>query len=527
VTERTSEGADRRELALFSLGLAALTAFILWLSDGVVLFTRPLWVDEWLTMYVAQRSSPVAVIGDLVNGADAGASLFHLAVWSIRGVVGSLSPTFLRAMSLLCAFGALVLVYAVLRRHFSSHASVAGVLAVGSHRLVVAHEFEARFYGPWLLCCAFFAWSLSLNQRLGASRRRQSIVALAAILLCTVHWYGIITLGLMSSAVVASYGRRWREGLRLVAPGAAGVVALLLVAPLAFGQRGAYTVPTWLPDFHVSQIPALSNLFWLAAVPLLATVALLAGVMLRWRRTAGPSAANVARDAFQDAGVLALSSLLLMPLALAALSIMGQPSMLDRYALPAALGWGPWVALALELLGRWPARVFSIVLAWFWFVSFTKEASVKRAFASAVHWRAEALRQGEASGLPVAFQSINTMYPVVGESWMRRSSAVFLELSDSTLNAIIPARYRNYWFTRAVRLERDIARVHARRFGFPRLASQTALDTTPRFLLLAPVDRLPPGVGGIEAFGRAVFPHHRVVPVLPDLYLFERVPPGR
>lgn len=521
MTEHTSEGADRRELLLVSLGLAALTAFILWLSDGVVLFTRPLWVDEWLTVYVAQRSSPLTVIADLAKGADAGASLFHLTMWSIRSIVGSLSPTFLRAMSLVCAFGTLVLTYAVLRRRFSPHASVAGVLAVGSHRLVVAHEFEARFYGPWLLCCAFFAWSLSLNQR-GGSRRRQAVVAVAAILLCTVHWYGIITLGLMSSAVVASYGRRWREGLRLVAPSAAGVVALLIVAPLAIGQRGAYTVPTWLPDFHVSQISVLSKVFWLATVPLLASVALLAGVILRRWKAVAPTASDVARGAVHDAGVLALASLALMPLALAVLSIIGQPSMLDRYAIPAALAWGPWVAFAMELLGRWPARVFSLVLTWFWFVSFTKEASLKRTFASAVQWRVEALRQAKGTGLPIAFQSINTMYPVVGKNWMRESSAVFLDLSDSTLNAIIPAQYRSHWFTRAVRLERDIARVHARRFGFPRLATQTALDTTSRFLLFAPVDRLPPGVGGIEGFGRAVFPHHRVVPLLPDVYLFER-----
>jgi hypothetical protein len=515
-----------RELALFSVGLAALVAFVLWLSDGYILFTRPLWVDEWLTMYVTQRSSPVSVIGDLASGADGGASLFHLAVWGIRRIVAPLSPTALRAIALVCVFGALVLMYAVLRRRFSRDASVAGVLAVGSHRLIVFHEFEGRFYGPWLLCCVFYAWALSLNQRSGSSRRRdQLLLAVSAILLCTVHWYGVITLGLMAGSVVLSYGRRWRDGLRLIAPSVAGILALLIVMPLAIGESRALSVSTWVPDFEYSQVQKLVSVFWFSTVPPLATIALVAAVVISRLRSSAPAPTEIVRGALSDAGVLALLALALMPLALAVPSILGQPSMLDRYAIATLLAWGPWVALAMQLLGRWPARVFSALMAWFWFASYTRQANSMRPFAAAVHQGAVTLDRVKATHLPIVFQSINVMYAVVGENWTRDSS-LFLDLSDSTLFAMIPAPLRANWFTKAVRVERDFARVHARRFGFPRLATPTALDTVSRFLLYVPEHRLPPGVG-VEAFGRALFPKHRMTTAMPDLYLFQRQPTAR
>jgi hypothetical protein len=216
-----------------------------------------------------------------------------------------------------------------------------------------------------------------------------------------------------------------------------------------------------------------------------------------------------------------------MPLALAAVSIMGQPSMLSRYAITAALAWGPWVAFAMELLGRWPARVSRIVFAWFLFVSFTKEANDKRAFASGVDQTLGVLRQTQGAGMPVVFQSIHVMYPVLGESWGRDSSAVFLDLPDSTFAALFPAGTRLEQLNRGTITERDLARVHAKRFGFPKLASQGVLDTTRRFLLLAPQRRLPPGLRGVEQFGRAVFPNHRLTHLHPELSLLERRPDAR
>ena len=326
----------------------------------------------------------------------------------------------------------------------------------------------------------------------------------------------------MVTAVVASYGRRWREGLRVVAPAAACIPALIAITPLALGQKHAFTVPAWIADFQVGQIWGLSRYYWQAAVPLLATLALVAGVILRWSRPDRPSAAAVAKSAATDPGIVALTSLALMPLALAALSLIGQPSMITRYAIPAALAWGPWIAFAVELLGRWPARVARIVLAVFWFSTYAKEVDRKRAFTRGVQQMLVEMRQAELTRLPVVFQSIHVMYPVLGVNWGRGTHGVFLELPDSTMDAIFPPHTWLYNLNKGIRVERDQARVHLRRFGFPPLASQRSQDTTARFLLLAPVARLPAGYPRVEDFGRAVLPHHRLIQVLPDLWLAER-----
>ena len=512
----TASGASRRELARFAVGLVLLVIAVLFLSRGWVLFTRPLWVDEWFTVLVASHASPVDVIADLRHGADGGAGLFHLLVWGLRAVTGELSPVALRAMSLIFMLGALCFAYAVLRRRFSRDATVVGVLAVGSHSLVVAHAFEGRFYGLWLLCCAMYAWSL------GVSRRRDLSVAIAAILLTSSHWYGIISLALMSGAAVVAHGRAWRQGIRLVIPSAAGAVTLLAIAPLARGQRAAVTVNSWIADFDIGQIRGLANLFWVAAVPFIAAIVLLVALYLRQSSHVRPEHGETTRVILSEPGIVALASLGLMPLALAMVSAAGLPSMIGRYSLPAALAWAPLAALAAALLTRWSARTFAIVLIVFWLSSYAREAARQRAFDFGVRHERDLVASAVTSGLPIVFQSLHTMYPSLAATRGAGAKVSFLDLPDSTLRALFPVESRYYQINKGVTLERDFARVHAARFGFPKLVSQATLDTTTRFLFVATAVRIPTGVGDATALAREVFPHHRVVALTEDLLLLER-----
>jgi hypothetical protein len=519
VNEGESEAATRREIAAVALALLALIAAVLWLTRGAILFTRPLWVDEWFTVLVASHPSPVDVVADLKHGADGGPSLIHLIVWALRAVAGPPSPTLLRAMSLIFVWSALCVVYVVVRRRFSPSASIAGVLAVGSHELVVAHAFEARFYALWLVCCALYAWSL------GAQRHRNVKIAMAAIVLVTSHWFGIVTLGLMASAIVLSRGRRWRDGVRLVAPSVAGLVALVAVWPLMAGQRAAMTVNSWIPDTTAPRLSGLSSAYWTATVPLLAAAALAVAAAIAWRRDRGralPALAAPARSALDEAGVAALASLALMPIVLVAMAFFGQPWVLGRYAISAALAWAPFVAYAMTLLGRWPARVFALILTGFWFVSFRAEVRRKSAFAIGVRQEGNLLRHAMALGLPVVFQSLHTMYPQVAERRAWGAAVRYLALPDSTFDALFPPGTSAFQSSKAARLERDFARVHAMRFGFPLLATQAELDTLTRFLLLATPVRLGNGADGVTALAAAAFPRHRVVPLEENLLLLER-----
>lgn len=494
--------------------LVAAVALALFASDGGVLLWRPLWVDEVHTMLVADRASPVDVIADLANGADFGPPLVPLAAWALRHVVPQLTPTMLRLASLACVLGALLLVYSVLRKRFGVEASLAGVLAVGTQELVIAHSFEGRFYGPWLLCIAFVAWTLS------APRPRWTL-AVASVLLCTVHWYGVIALSLMLAAVVALHWRGWRSAIMEVLPASAGFVALAACIPLSLGQRQALSVSTWVPDFTFAQLTVLLTALWGSAVPVVGMLAFAVGAIAR-RAMRGHSLAEPLRSAGQQPGVVAVLSLALMPLVLAALSAAGQPSMLGRYNIPAVLAWAPLIALGAEAIGRWPSRLLAAWLLWLWLPGYAREARRKRAFDVGVRQAATSYRKATESNVPVVFMSMHTLYAVSALHPKERSSLAFLELTDSTLFALFGGDARFQRLNKGVHVEMDVVRVHARRFGFPQVAKQSYLQLAPRFALVAPAPDLPSGYSTVEAYGRALFPGHCVHTVAEGVTLFVR-----
>ena len=505
------------ELGLVALALSALTGLVLFLTDGVILFTRPFWVDEWFTVLVARRDSVAQLIGDLHAGADGGTGLFHGLIWAMHRVGVPLSPLALRAFSLACVVGALLLLYAVLRSRTRAEAAIGGVLAAGAHPLVVAHSYEARFYGPWLLCATLYAWTL--GRTFDHAARARAMQAIAAVLLCAVHFYGVISLVLMIAAVVVSRSRaRVPESLRALRPSLAGFVAVLLIIPLAMGQRAAFGVRSWIPEFTIGQLGALLAEFWVAGVPLLVVVALAIGWWVR--RGTTPSLRVVAVDVLSHPGIAALLGLALVPFALAVVSIAGQPSMLSRYAVTAALVWGPLAAVALQYLGRTPARIARLLFVWFWLVSYTSEVRAKLRFAAEV----SASRQAVASvpgGVPILTPSVHLLYPVAAESLGGTARLNFLELPDSLLDRAFSATERRSR-TKFVITERDLARVHAGRFGFPAVMRPAAVDSLQEFAVLGSRLRFAPAFGDLSDFARRVFPAHQVTVVTDVLALFRR-----
>jgi hypothetical protein len=513
--------SPRARVAIFAGGLLTLLTLVLLLSDGGILITRPFWVDEVLTVLVAGRSSPIEVLADLGHGADGGASLFHLSMWLLDKLTGGLTPTAVRMLSLLCIVGALIVVFALLARRFSGTASAAGTLAVGANALVIEHSYEGRFYGPWLLCLALVAWALGRRQET-PTRRNAIALAVIAFALCTIHFYGIVTLAIMIVAVIVSRGSRWRDVIPEVKPASAGLLALPIIVPLALAQRQAYSVPSWLPDFSVDQLTGILGDFWMATVPFAAAVIIVVAILMLRRRGDATRLERV-RLPFEDAGVVSLIALATTPVALASLSVVGQPSMLPRYGIGAALAWAPWVAVAATLGGRWIGRVMIIGIAWYWFVGYTKEVRLKHGYANALRATAGAYQQARigGEGLPIVFSSIHVMYPLLTDARGADARALFLDVPDSTFDRLFPDSTRLGQANRIVVLERDLARVHRDRFGIPGLAPLDELARVDRFLLLAPEGRLPEGFRGVDHFAKAMFPRHQLRRLMADLSLLE------
>jgi hypothetical protein len=390
--------------------------------------------------------------------------------------------------------------------------------------MVIIQAFQIRFYGLWLLCCALFAWSLSVQ------RRRSTMIAITAVLVTTSHWYGVFSLGLMVAAAACSQLPRWRAGVRLVAPSAVAAVAFAAILPLAAGQRGATTVNSWIPEFTIAQLHGIVAAFWVTSVPILGLLGVAFGVGRVWREGGRPAVVGQARATVTEPGVAALIALGFMPLVLVALSLLGQPSMLQRYGLPAALAWAPLVAFGMEMLGQWSGAFFAVALTPAWLAMFSNEATGSRIDAARDRELTAQLQRASAMQLPVVFASIHDMYPQYAGHRDTRLSVRYLDLPDSAVRRIFAAGDPNAGSSKSVRLERDFARVHARRYGFPVLATQADLDTVPRFVLVA-TSVTGAGSDTLTALPAAAFPHHRVARLEGRLLLLERASsdnrPGR
>jgi hypothetical protein len=221
-----------------------------------------------------------------------------------------------------------------------------------------------------------------------------------------------------------------------------------------------------------------------------------------------------------------MAALALMPVALIAISAVLQPSMLDRYGIVAVIAWAPLVAMATTSLQPIARAASAAALILVLFQNGQRVIAARREFAADVGAASRVFEGAKTRRVPIVFWGLHSIYPVAGPPRQRTSDTVarYLDLPDSSLAALFPGADMEP-VRKKYRLDRDQARGHARTYGFPVLATQAQLDSTPAFLLLAGAMSLPGGYKRPEAFGRALFPRHRVTRVDSMLSLFERVSP--
>lgn len=522
--ERRAAPVTARERSVVALTLAGIVAF-LFAAGGEILWTRPLWFDEiCCTLFVVEgASSPLDVVRRVARGEDYAPPLLHLMVWASGRIAGGVTPIVLRTMSLACVCGALFLLYSALRRSFERAPSAAGVLAVASHALVVAHAFEGRYYGPWILFASTFAWTLGMDGGAARSSRRNIAQSIASIFLATIHWFGVLSLALMCGAAVLARGGSWRERLRFIAPSVAGFIAFFACLPLVLTHRASALEidALWIPGLSAAQLGVIVRLFFLSTVPVLGVVLLLVDAL----REPGPkpSVGSSLRHALRDPSMAALASLALFPAVLVLVSLVLQPSMLDRYAILTVLAWAPLVALAVTSLNGAARIVVVLFVAALVALAGRRAVAEKREFAAMARLNAEAYAQALTMNRPIVFASLHTAYPVAGPRRKERR-ALFVELPDSTIQEMIP-QPRLGWLRRHVMVERNIARGHARTYGFPVLVSQSQLDTISSFVLVGPDESFPRLYKRFDLFVGKVFPRHRGRRLTPNLALLEREAP--
>jgi hypothetical protein len=484
-------------------------------NDLWVLFTRPFWLDEWHTILVARRDSLQQVFSDLYNGSDFGPPLTHIIAWSYGRIFG-LTPVSLRLLALTFVVAGLVLLFFALRRRFDTMPSLAGVLAVASHQLIVSQSLEWRFYAPWVVFGCALVWAFTIDNDKHSSRRRDVAIAVASMGMVTSHWFGVITLGLMTAGafIALSPGvSNWRNALRRVLPTAAGFVTFAICFPLMLGQRGSVVEKSWMPDFTIGQLWVMLRIFWFAFVPAVGILLALAAMLI-------PSARDRVRAAvlptLRDPAVAAMLALLVMPLILAVISLK-QPAMLPRYNITMLLAWAPIIAFGLNALPRIPRAIALVWLALLGYSRVIRVGIEQRGFTVAIAAGQQAASTSCSRGVPILFHVRHLMYPSTEGSNHAGCDLRYLSISNETLAAMYPTGNMQRFF----RIENEFSEMHGRMYGYPVVAREAQMDSARAFLLVGWDASLPQGYKDIEKFRAAVFPQHHVTRLTENLALFE------
>jgi hypothetical protein len=410
------------------------------------------------------------------------------------GLTSAADEVGLRLFSLLAAWLALVGVYVLVRRAFTPFPAFLAVLATLAHPLVIEYALEARGYILWLASAVWYAYFL--HDALTARKRVVSgtLLGITAVLLCTVHWFGILSLGLITAAELLLSGQPLRTWLRALLPVALGPIALLACLPLLMRQRAAFTVPTWIPTPTVGLVVEfLGGLLPLGVV--VAALATFAVSRLLGRRDVPPASPRWA-ELRNLAGLLGLGAL---PLVVLVLSFVLQPSTLPKYALPTAVVFGPLIAWLFARATRPSAWVLAGLLVVIGAAEAWRLAAVRRAFDAQIDGLCATVHT-HTDEAPVVIEDRGHLYAVCHYAPDMAPRTFGLYFEESRRGGLNPSLIH----------ERELAVSFERVYGQPRLIHAAELRRSPRVFVLP--------IGDDVARLRGDYPGFQITRVTDQLY---------
>ncbi len=367
---RATESADpdaTMTLAEFSIVATCLGAIIttqLVLSKSLYLFHHNFWVDEIYTHTLVSDPDLAHSVRAIADGTEANPPTFHLLLRALAWLVGDTGEVTLRCLSLAFMFVALLGIYAIVRRLYFPSTAFAATLVVWNHPLILMHAFEVRFYGPWLAATVWFAYLLTRTQETPEQYWPRVLLAPMAALLCTIHYFGIFTLGLVVGFELLSRLLSGKIHWSRLWPVALGPLALLACLPFYLSQRVAAYGVSWVDPPNLSRFVAFAMPILLPGhLAMLVLVTWISGVARgcqplfwgEWAHLTTPSRA---------APLTGLVGLVLLPLVLLIVSYTVQPVLIDRYAIPAVAALALAAAYAISRESRsWIAVISASMLA--------------------------------------------------------------------------------------------------------------------------------------------------------------------
>ena len=440
---------DRRQVVAFSWiellivpGLIALQ--LLCLRDPIP-FTHSFWLDEIHTQLLVDDPSLTHATNALAAGVDFNPPTYYLLarLTALTGVAPEISQ---RVFSLACVVACCVCVYLLVRERCTRTTAATAALLIWSFDVVQSQAFESRFYAPWLaavgltsLCLQRCTTSPALVWRVG--------LLVGSSVICTVHYFGVISLGLIVGAHLLQQWLTKRGGYSTLLWMTPGVVLLIVCITTFYrGQRSALSVATWVPPVDWSS----TWQFLRELVPIWSlAIALMVWLFARRQNVSGHHSSDECDSSAARSWPPAALGLMLMPVCLMAFSLLIQPALVSRYGSVGIIGFAVLLGALLRPAPTWIAATFGV---WFFVAGLqTLGSQVER-------WQRTEARQAEMiarlrqvdRSLPLLFESRHAMYPITRYAPDLAPRVRFLALSNQNLrdfNSVTPFRI----------VERDVA----------------------------------------------------------------------
>lgn len=432
------------------------------------LLRRPLWLDEIHTALLVDDPSFTHAMQALSRGADYNPPTLFLMTRGFAWVAGSKSELALRSAGFISVLLATLGVYALVRRVYPPLVALTAAAATWAHPLALHHMFDARFYGPWLAAIVWFAYSLNAQERKVGRYWPKALVAVTSFLVCTIHYFGIISLILVAVTHAFFNYKSLKLFILQAIPILLGPVALSCCVPLYFGQKASLSVPTWIKKPNFDQLWSFVGFTYAFYMSFIIIITHFLSAITKPEDGRGATKELVARDSVRE--LSGLGSLSLMPAIICVFTLVVQPAHEPRYAIPAIASIGALMA-PIVARSRRPFQALAIALLLITGVArLTREVNKSRNDAEVRRSSMEAL--AGLRGSPVLFRNRLQL----GEFWWNgpddRGSWYLWDPAE------IPGLPTNLDL-----VQRDVANVQHKWYGLPEVQTIASQSRSGRFYL--------------------------------------------
>lgn len=337
--------------------VAALQCFVLsvvvllvvaWTAGGRKLLTRQLWMDEIHSWLLITDPDQTRAMSALADGVDFNPPTWFLVTRWLSGSPEVATEFQIRCLSLLWTVMSIAGLCMILARHFDRLVICASILLTMSQPLLIHHSTEIRFYGFWSTCCIWLCVALQWCPQTRVLRSGRALsLAILSFVICTTHYFGVLSLGLILLPILWKRWSGWQTELGAIGLGSAvGLTCCLQYLP---GQKAALTRPTWIsPATWPDTIGFLQSLMptWQLLACLVAFIVSIRVIVKREQSTESHVPDHRRKHSNKVAHLAPLLSLSLMPIVIVAISWCLQPSLVTRYAvvgLPSLAVVAAWI----------------------------------------------------------------------------------------------------------------------------------------------------------------------------------------